>query len=162
MTVLRRLRSLFIAASLALAGLAPAAALAQDANTRVIVPDVPGGAVFTGCYRATAAIYNGYRLSFCLTQRGSYQVTGRGVKCSGTLSWSANRATINVKLRRTSCGNGVAWSGDHMTCKPAGLISGIVGFVIAPNVPNLAALRCTYTPVAPGYRPTTIVARRYS
>jgi hypothetical protein len=137
-------------------------AFAQDANTRVIVPDVPGGAVFSGCYKVSTSIYGGYRLNFCLKQRGTYTVTGQGVKCNGTLSWSVARSDINVHLRRTSCGNGVAWSADRMTCRGAGLLRGLIPFVIIPNVPNLAALRCTYTPSAPGYKPITFLARRIS
>lgn len=149
-----------VAVLLSLTMLLPSLAFAQ--NERVIVPDAPGGAIFSGCYRVSTRLYGPYRMTFCLQQRGKYQVTGGGITCNGTLDWRVSGRDITVQLRRTSCGNGVAWSGDRMVCRGAGLLGGIIGFVIVPNVPNIAALRCTYTPTERQQPPVTIVARRYS
>jgi hypothetical protein len=138
------------------------ASLAQDNSTRVIVPDIPGGALLAGCYRVTRSIYGPYRLSFCLEQRGTYQVTGGGVNCQGRLSWTASGRDVSIQLQRSRCGNGVAWSADRMSCRGAGIFAGILSRILVPDVPYLGALHCTYRPTAGGYQPTTITARRYN
>lgn len=97
------------------AGVIPAAA--QDMNATVIVPDAPGGARFAGCYSVAQRLY----MEFCLDQRGTYTVTGGGVTCNGRLDWSARGRDVNVDLRRTACGKGVAWSADSMTCRGTSL-----------------------------------------
>lgn len=133
---------------------------AQDRDARVIVPDVPGGALVAGCYRAVVTIYGGYNFRFCLEQRGTYRVTGRGVRCDGRLDWNTSGAEVRVRLRRTSCGGGVAWSADRMTCRPS-LIAGIIGMIIDPDRPFLNALRCDYRPAAgSGEDPIWFIARR--
>ena len=139
-------------------------AMAEDITTRVIVPDAPGGALVAGCYRVPGPIYKSYHFSFCLEQRGTYEVSGGGVYCHGRLNWSGRGAVVSVQLKRTSCGNGVAWSADSMTCRPNGLFSGLLPRVIVhnfPNLPSLGGLRCDYRP-APGSRekPISFVARR--
>ena len=159
MRLMRFFRSAFIAIALAAGGLA-APALAQDASTRVIVPDVPGGALLSGCYRVTQRLYGPYRMDFCLEQRGTYTVTGGGVRCNGRLDWNARGRDVSVNLRRSSCGNGVAWSADRMSCRGSGIFAGILGRIIVPDLPVLGALRCTYTPTAGNQRPVSIVARR--
>jgi hypothetical protein len=128
----------------------------QEPGARVIVPDLPGGAAFSGCYRVSQRLYGPYRMTFCLTQRGTYQVTGGGVTCNGRLDWRASGRDISVQLRRSSCGNGVAWSADRMNCRGSGLLGTILG------IPALAGLRCTYTPGVRGERPMNITARRYN
>ncbi len=136
------------------------AASAQGNETRVIVPDVPGGAIVSGCYEAASRLYTHYRFSFCLEQRGTYTVRGGGVRCDGRLSWSAKGATVSAELKRTSCGNGVAWSADSFTCRPD-LLLGILGLIVNPDRPFLSALRCNYVPQAgTGHKPVSFVARR--
>ncbi|MET3898839.1 hypothetical protein ABIB57_002791 [Devosia sp. UYZn731] len=71
MRLIKLLQLALIALGLTLGGLAPPVT-AQDANTRVIVPDVPGGALLSGCYRVTERLYGPYRMEFCLEQRGTY------------------------------------------------------------------------------------------
>ncbi|MEI9900656.1 MAG: hypothetical protein WDN31_11640 [Hyphomicrobium sp.] len=146
-------------------------AAAQDMNATVIVPDAPGGARFTVCYNVAQRLYGPYRMEFCLDQRGTYTVTGRGVTCNGRLDWSARGRTIEIDLRRTSCGNGVAWSADSMSCQGAslfgkggvaGAIGGALAKVIVPGIPTLSSLNCTYYPAVRNEAPTTITARRVS
>lgn len=134
--------------------------LAQDMSTRVIVPDVPGGALFTGCYAVQQRLYGPYRMTFCLEQRGTYSVRGGGVRCDGRLNWSAKGRDININLRRTSCGQGVAWSGDRMTCRGGNLLPAFLARIIVPDLPVLQTLRCTYTPSVSSERPMQITARR--
>jgi hypothetical protein len=161
MNLFKLTQSLFLAATLALsAGISGASA--QDVNARVVVPDVPGGANFAGCYRVAGPLYGPYTMTFCLKQKGTYTVTGGGIKCNGRLSWDSNGREIDIDLRRTSCGNGVAWSADSLTCRPLGIFGGIVPFVVIPDVPILSGLRCTYYPSAPGFKDTRITARRIS
>ena len=159
MRLLKLLQLALITIGLAAGGLAPPV-MAQDANTRVIVPDVPGGALLSGCYRITERLYGPYRMVFCLEQRGTYTVTGRGVECNGRLNWSAQGRDVSINLRRSSCGNGVAWSADRLSCRGTGLFAGILARIIVPDLPAIGALRCTYTPTAGNARPTTVVARR--
>ncbi|HEY4200122.1 MAG TPA: hypothetical protein VGM83_06140 [Devosiaceae bacterium] len=145
------LKRLVIAAALVFASLLPSAAFAQI-QPRVIVPDGPGGSAFTGCYSVNGTIYGSYKMSFCLTQRGSYSVTGGGVRCDGRLNWNGSRSDVTISLRRTRCGNGVAWSADRIVCKSSSLLSKL----------KIASLKCTYYPQAKGYKTTTIYARRYN
>src|SRR5690606_6262577 len=134
-------------------------AFAQGNDTRVIVPDLPGGAIVSGCYRSTGHIYGKYRLEFSLQQRGSYAVSSGGVRCAGRLDWSGRRAEGSVQLRRTSCGNGVAWSADTMTCRP-NLLLGLLGLILNPERPFLSSLTCNYRPVAGSEAPTRFTVRR--
>ncbi len=135
-------------------------AFAEDINTRVIVPDAPGGALFAGCYQVQQHLYGPYRMTFCLEQRGTYTVRGGGVRCDGRLNWSASGRDINVNLRRTSCGNGVAWSADRMTCRGGALLPAFLARIIVPDLPVLQVLRCTYTPSVKKEKPVQISARR--
>ena len=135
-------------------------AFGQGNETRVIVPDVPGGAIVSGCYRANGRIYGSYTFEFCLKQRGTYTVTGGGVRCNGRLDWTGQGAQVSVQLRRTSCGNGVAWSADTMNCRP-NLLLGLLALILDPNRPLLSSLTCSYTPVpGGGYAPIRLTARR--
>jgi hypothetical protein len=162
MHLFQRLAVTLVAAVFSL--LASYAMADDDISTRVIVPDAPGGALVAGCYRVPDRIYKSYHLSFCLQQRGTYEVTGGGVLCRGRLNWSGKGSTVSVRLQRTSCGNGKAWSADTMTCRPNGLFSGVLPRVIVPNLPNLPSLgglRCDYRPArGSGERPISFIARR--
>lgn len=135
------------------------AAFGQSNETRVVVPDLPGGAIVSGCYRSANRIYGKYNFEFCLQQRGTYAVSGGGVRCSGRLDWTGRGAEVNVQLRRTSCGNGVAWSADQMNCRP-NLLIGLLALIVDPKRPFLTALTCSYTPVAGTQGPIRFTARR--
>ena len=136
------------------------AASAQDADVRVIVPDVPGGVIVSNCYRAVGRIYGGYTFDFCLKRRGTYTVTGRNIRCEGRLDWDVRGATVDVKLRRTSCGRGVAWSADTMSCKP-NLVLGLIAGLLGQKRPLLDNLVCDYRPArGSGESPINFVARR--
>lgn len=164
-----------IAATCILLGLSmvpvmPAVAAEDDMSAMIIVPDAPGGARFSGCYTVSQRLYGPYRMDFCLEQRGTYTVKGGGVTCNGKLNWDANGKFIDIDLKRTPCGNGVAWSADSMTCTGSGLfgkgIGGAIGKalaqVIVPNIPTISKLSCTYYPSVKGEQPTKITANRVS
>jgi hypothetical protein len=154
-----RLRKVLLPLVAALAFAAPATAQ-QDIETRVVVPDAPGGARFSGCWRATEDLFGPYRLTFCLERRGTYRIRG-GVRCDGTLNWDVSGRDINVRIHRTSCGNGVAWERARMTCRGTTLLRGTVGRIISRVlVPELSGLRCTYHPTVRGWRDRTFNARR--
>ena len=144
----------------ALASIVPVSA--QDVDARVIVPDNPGGggAYVAGCYRVQQRLYGPYKMEFCLQRRGNYTIIGGGVTCNGQLDWRVRGRDITIDLRRTSCGKGVAWSADSMSCRSSGLMSGILARIIVPDVPVLGSLRCTYMPSERGYDDMTITARR--
>ncbi len=140
--------------------------LAQDIEARVIVPDAPGGAKFSGCYRANDQIYGPYQFSFCLEQRGTYRAKGGGVTCDRKLSWKLAGRDIVVTIERASCGNGVAWAKASMTCHGTSIIKikGTLGKIIskALDIPTLSGLRCTYNPSVSGEKNTTFNAKRIS
>lgn len=147
-------------------------AMAQDASTRVLVPDAPGGsALVAGCYQADRNLYGANRLTFCLERRGSYSVRGQGVRCEGRLDWRASGRDVTIDLRRQSCSGGMAWAAATITCRPRGLIDLILSEifknqtqnnerVLVPDHPQVGSLRCTYRPTVPGARNATFVARR--
>lgn len=136
--------------------------LAQgEPEVRVIVPEVPGGVIVSNCYRALGRIYDGYTFSFCLKQRATYSVRGHGVRCEGRLNWDVEGIHVEAQLRRTSCGNGVAWSADSMVCRPSLLLS-IISNLLGQDRPLLDTLRCDYTPAkGTGEKKITFVAQRY-
>ena len=152
--------SIAMAIMLALVAFTPAA-YAEGASTRVVVPDRPQTPAGGGCYQIAERLYGPYTMNFCLTNRGSYRVTGGGLNCSGSLTWSVSGGrTINVRLQRTSCGRGKAWSADSMSCQGLGFLGSIVAKVVIPDVPGLSNLRCTYTPSVHSYMPVTVRALR--
>lgn len=127
----------------------------------VVVPDAPGGAIFTGCYRGDPRLWGQYRLRFCLTQRGNYWIDGGGISCDGRLTWRVRNSEILVSIQRTPCLNGVAWAAAEMTCRGGSLLGNILGQLLSPNLrPRLQTLRCTYHPSVRGYRDQQITARR--
>lgn len=136
-------------------------AAAQNENARVVVPDAPGGGgKVAGCYRSIGVIYGKYKMDFCLKRRGSYRVVGRGIDCQGRLDWNTRGPGINIRFKRTSCGNGVAWSADTAWCRP-NLLLGIIGLITESG--HLSGLTCDYRPV-PGTsaKPIVFGARRIS
>jgi len=155
-----------IAAAIGLGGLSAPVLAAESPSTRVVVPDRPGtggGISLNGCYQVAERLYGPYSMSFCLGGRGSYKVTGGGLNCSGQLSSTTSGRNIDIRLRRTSCGHGKAWSADSMRCTVVGFLGSVLPRVIVPDRPGLPGfgdLRCTYTPAVAGYKPVQIRARR--
>ena len=157
-----------IAAALALSSLAGGSYAATAPSTRVVVPDRPsigGGSSGVGCYSVVEKLYGPYSMNFCLGVRGSYTVTGGGLSCNGRLTSSVAGRKLDIRLQRTSCGRGKAWSADWISCDSNGIIGGIVPFVAVPDrpgIPALTTITCTYTPAVPSYSPRMIRARRTS
>jgi len=138
----------FFAAVVSLVFISAGGAVAAEPEVRVIVPEVPGGVIVSNCYSAVGRIYGGYSFDFCLKQRATYTVRGNGVRCEGRLNWTVEGIWVNARLRRTACGNGVAWSADTLSCRPSLVLSLIAGLLRQDN-PVLDNLACDYTP-APG------------
>lgn len=142
------------------------AAMAQDANTRVFVPDAPNGAIIAGCYRADRVLY-GANFSFCLERRGSYQARASNVRCEGRLNWAVSGRDVSIDLRRQSCTGNVAWAAANVTCRPQSLLDKILTEIFGGAnkervlVPQVNSLRCTYHPSVPGTRSQTFVAKRF-
>ena len=134
---------------------------AAEPDVRVFVPDVPDGVIVSNCYRAIGSVYGANRFEFCLKQRATYTVRGSGgLRCNGRLNWSVDGIFVNAKLRRTSCGGGVAWSADSMTCRPS-LILGIIAGLLKEDRPLLDNLVCDYTPAkGTGEKKISFVAHR--
>ena len=146
---------------LAFAASAPAQ---ESIDTRVIVPESPGGANFAGCYRADRDLYGPHQLTMCFERRGTYTIRG-GARCDGRLSWSVSGRDIFIDLRRASCRNGVAWERASVDCRgTGGLIGAIVreafGRVITSNLPRIRTLECTYRPTVRGHRNERFRANR--
>lgn len=153
---------------------AGSAAFAQTdgPQSRVIVPDVPGGADPGGCYRADRDLYGPYRLSFCLQRKGFYAVRGGGIVCDGKLTWTTQGRDVRITLKRQSCNRGVAWAEGRITCRPRSALDIILselfgqrrtdaqGRVIVPDVPKVKSFRCTYQPTVRGEPARSFVANR--
>ena len=140
---------------------APPPAAAQGFDTFVTVPDAPGGATFTGCYRSNARLWNSYWFDFCLNQRANYWATGGGVSCHGRLTWRARGRDIVITVHRSTCGNGVAWAAADLTCRGGSLLAGIIGNLLNPSGrPSLRTLTCTYVPSVRGFADQSFTARR--
>lgn len=144
-----------------------APALPQDIDTLVMIPDAPQGAVVSGCFRADRNLFGPYRLTMCLRQRGTYQVTGGGIRCDGRLTWRASGRNVHINLRRTSCNRGQAWAEARVECRAGGIVHGILDQifgrnqrVVVPNLPAVRTLTCTYYPTVRGERPTNFTAHR--
>ena len=136
-------------------------AMAAEPEVRVFVPDVPDGVIVSNCYRALGSVYGASRFEFCLKQRATYAVRGSGgLRCNGRLNWSVDGIFVNAKLRRTTCGNGVAWSADSMSCRPS-LVLGIIAGLLKQDRPLLDNLVCDYTPAkGTGAKKISFVAHR--
>ena len=151
-------------------------ARAQTTEPRVVVPDAPGGAVVSGCYRADRPLYGPYRLDFCLryTGRGTYSVKGPELVCEGRLTWRAEGDTVTIALRRQSCNLGRAWAAAEVTCRPRSLLSAILDElirelvgrdgqrprVVVPDSPTVGRLNCTYYPTVNAAAPRQFFANR--
>lgn len=157
--ILKLLLSTFVAGLLALAVTAPSLAQAEP-EVRVFVPEVPGGVIVSNCYRAVGELYGARTFEFCLKRNGSYKVRGAGLRCDGRLTWDVTGLIVTAKLRRSSCGGGVAWSADRMVCRPS-LLLGIIAGLLKQERPMLDNLVCEYTPAAgTGAKKTSFVANR--
>jgi hypothetical protein len=152
------------------ASLATAQAVGEGA--RVAVPDVPGGALVSGCYKADRNLYGPYRLTFCLQRKGIYAVRGDGLRCDGTLTWKTKGRDVNITFRRQSCNRGLVWAEANIVCRPRDALdllldelldrlqrSGDKRLVVPAN-PFVAKLRCDYRSPIVGIRPTTFLAIR--
>lgn len=157
----------------------PLPAFAQGGQPRVAVPQLPMPRPqmligFEGCYRIDQAIYGPYGVSFCLSgERGNYRVGGE-LNCQGGLNWyRTGPDTIQIDLNRTSCGGGMAWTGDSMGCRAVGSIFSPWQDPFSPRprvpvpdapVPNglfsITGMRCNYVPAAPGYQPLAVTISR--
>jgi hypothetical protein len=165
-SVFRIVQAVGMAALFAISGSIGAAyAAGEGPSTRVVVPDKPGGGGgigLGGCYRVAERLYGPYTMSFCLSSK-SYKVSGGGLSCNGSLNWSSSGRNISIKLRRSTCGRGQAWSADSMSCTVVGFLGAVLPKVIVPDrpgMPGFGDLNCTYTPSEHGYRPTRIRANR--
>lgn len=156
--LLKPLLALLSAGLMVLAVALPSAA--AEADVRVFVPEVPGGVVVSNCYRAIGNVYGARTFEFCLKQRGTYKVRGAGLRCDGRLSWNVAGIFVNVQLRRSSCGGGVAWSADSLSCRPS-LLLGIIAGLLKEDRPLLDNLVCDYTPApGTGQKKSSFVAHR--
>lgn len=143
---------LMAAVCLVLASFSPT--LSQE--TRVIVPDHPGGGVVVnGCFRATQNLFGPYRLTLCLERRGTYEVRGLGgMRCDGRLTHRAIGRDIYIELQRTSCGRGRAWEAASIECRHSGRL------LLSLAIPRLSTLACTYHPSVRGVASRPFTARR--
>jgi hypothetical protein len=134
---------------------------AAESEVRVFVPDVPDGVIVSNCYRALGSVYGASRFEFCLKQRATYTVRGSGaLHCDGRLDWQVEGIFVQAKLRRISCGDGLAWSADSMTCRPS-LLLGIIAGLLKEERPLLDNLVCDYTPApGTGHKKSSFVAHR--
>jgi hypothetical protein len=124
-------------------------------ETRVIVPDHPGGGiVVNGCFRATQNLFGPYRLTFCLERRGTYEVRGAGLRCDGSLTYQVVGRDIFIDLRRTSCGRNRAWEAASIECRHSGRL------LLSLAIPRLSTLACTYFPSVRGVSSRPFTARR--
>jgi hypothetical protein len=150
-----------------------ASAQVQDDNARVVVPDVPGGARVSGCYKADRGLYGPNKLTFCLKRRGVYAVRSNRLSCDGRLTWSTRGRDVNINLRRQSCNRGLAWAEGNIVCRPRSALDLLLGNllgpkpqsgsrerVVVPDDPTVAKLTCTYRPTVRGERSTSFFAIR--
>ena len=157
--MLKLLVSFLTAGLMALAVTVPSLAQSEP-EVRVFVPDVPGGVIVSNCYRAVGRVYGATTFEFCLKRQGNYTVRGGGLRCNGRLNWDVSGLTVNIKLRRTSCGGGVSWSADSLSCRPS-LLLGIIAGLLKQDKPLLDNLVCDYTPAkGTGEKKMSFVAHR--
>lgn len=158
---MRRILNTFVATLAAIIlVLSTGPAGAQDREVRVPVPEIPDGIIVSNCYRAVGPIYDRYTFDFCLRDRGTYTVTSRHLHCRGRLNWHVDGVYVQAKLRRTSCGDGMAWTGDSMSCRPS-LVLGVIAGLLKQKRPMLDNLICDYRPVrGSGEQPISFVAHR--
>jgi hypothetical protein len=154
MSILKRAAIVAAAGALALCGgLEPVYAAgprsAADAQAA-------GGA----CYQVSQGLYGPFVLTFCLTDRGSYTVTGAGYNCKGGLDWNASGRNVQVQLQFSRCGKGLAWSADAMSCRAMGFAGSMVPTPGRPAAPLARELVCNYVPGFQGFKPVRVRAHR--
>ena len=144
----------------------------QDGNARVVVPDVRGGALVSGCYTSDRDLYGPYRITFCLKRRGVYAVRGDGLRCDGSLTWSTRGRDVSIALNRQSCNRRLAWAEASIVCRTRNSLDLLLdellnkqkrngdARVVVPENPTVGTLSCTYRPTVAGNRPTTFLATR--
>jgi hypothetical protein len=150
-----------------------ASAQVQDDNARVVVPDVPGGARVSGCYKADRGLYGRNELTFCLQRRGIYAIRSDRLSCDGRLTWSTRGRDVNINLRRQRCTGGVAWAEGNIVCHPRSALDLLLGDLlgrkqrsgsrdrlVVPRDPTVAKLTCTYRPTVRNKRSTSFFAIR--
>ena len=103
----------------------------QQVETRVIVPDSPGGANFAGCFRATRDLFGPYRLTMCFERRGTYTI--RGARGATHPTWRVSGRDIFIDLRRADCAGRVAWARASVTCRGTGNFMGTVLREVIPT-----------------------------
>lgn len=171
---MKSLKSVLAFLSVALFCLAnPAIAQTEDNSARVVVPDVPGGALVAGCYKADRNLYGPYRLTFCLQRKGLYTVRGDSLRCDGTLSWTTTGRDVKISLRRQSCNRGLAWAAGNIVCRPRNALdllldqllntkpkTGADARVVVPDNPKVQKLTCTYRPTVAGKKSASFFAIR--
>jgi hypothetical protein len=97
---------------------------------------------------------------------GSYQVSGGGLNCNGDLDWyDRGKGRLEIDLYRSKCGSGMQWTGDSMSCrgsdnKQLSLGTADVNVQVAVPIKGPGTLNCTYNPVAGGYKPVKVTAKR--
>lgn len=142
-----------LAAIICFVGALLAPTLGQE--TRVIVPDHPGGGILVnGCFRATQNLFGPYRLTLCLERRGTYEVRGGGLRCDGRLTHRAVGRDIHIDLQRASCGRSRAWEAASIECRHSGRL------LLSLAIPRLSTLACTYFPSVRGVSSRAFTARR--
>jgi hypothetical protein len=117
------------------------------------MPAMPGG-----CYQITEHVYGPYTMRFCLTEPGTYQVTGNSLTCNGSLAWRMSGNDLAIQLHRGACGGGRGWSADQISCQSTGMFGGRAysRAMINSGVPTL---HCTYTPASAALKPATVRAK---
>lgn len=148
---------------------APLGVAEAQMTPQIAMPEPDNGGILTGCYRIQGPIYGQYRMTFCLGRRNNYTVTGGGLNCNGGLDWYDQRnGRVEIDLYRSRCGAGQAWSGDSLSCRiqgwkpwrpPVGGPQVRVPVPLPPQ-PDYMTLNCRYNPVAGGYQPINVTARR--
>jgi hypothetical protein len=167
-------RALMLAAApvlLLAAAPANAAVIEKKPSIQVAVPS-PTGSI-AGCWNANRNLYGPYNLRFCFNpsgSSGSYSVTGSGLSCNGSITWTQTGRLLRVSMTRSHCGYGQDWTADRLVCRviPASFkrpilpskTSGDARILVPTPTPGVASLACTYLPSVAGYRPTAFSARR--
>lgn len=167
---MKRLSLLSILCVAAAINFAPAAFSASNQIApMVVVPDAPGGALVSGCFRADRTLFGPHTLTMCLQNRGTYTIRGGGIRCDGRLTWSTSGRNIDINLRRQSCNRGVAWEAARVQCRGRNLLTGLLDNLFNPNprvivpdrhFPSVRSLSCTYYPTVRGHSPTFFIANR--
>ena len=167
--ILKSFFSSLLAALVLCVGLAEAQV--TDGKARVLVPDVPGGALVAGCYKSDRGLYGPYTVTFCLRKKASYTVKGTGLGCNGELTWATKGRDVKITLNRARCNGNRFWAKADVICRPRSLLDLVLsdlldkrkdpsGRVLVPAPTQVRALRCVYSPTVAGNKPATFIAKR--